>query len=121
MSVREPPTAVADDACGATVGAALLTVVEAVASLFAGEGSSWPAATDAVFEITPAAVAVTTTDAVAVAPEATIPSVHVTVPTRCEHVPCDGVALTTVTPAGSGSLRDTLVAGSGPALLTTSE
>ena len=41
-----------------------------------------------------------------------------TVPPDSEHVPCDGVAESNVTPAGSVSMTDTPVAPDGPALAT---
>jgi hypothetical protein len=51
---------------------------------------------------------------VAPAPLAIVPSGHVTVLADCEQVPCEGVAELNVTPAGSVSLTETLVAADGP-------
>ena len=47
---------------------------------------------------------------------AIVPSTHVTVPLECEQVPCEGVAESYVTPAGSVSVSWTPVAPSGPEL-----
>src|SRR5207237_4371697 len=54
---------------------------------------------------------------VAFAPLRSLPSVHVTVVVPL-HEPCDGVALTNCSPAGSGSITTTFVAVDGPAFAT---
>ena len=51
-------------------------------------------------------------------PLAIVPSGHVTVPLVCEHVPCEGIAESKVTPAGRVSVSCTPVAARGPALPT---
>ena len=63
---------------------------------------------------------VTLISTLALAPFATVPSEHVTVPLACEQVPCDGVADLYVTPLGSVSVTVTPVALEGPALLMLS-
>ena len=50
------------------------------------------------------------------APLATVPTVHT--PVALSYAPCEGVADTKVMPAGNVSVTETLVAESGPALLT---
>jgi hypothetical protein len=85
-----------------------LTVVPCVAELFPGVGSEVDDVTVAVFESDPSMLVFTTTLIVAFAPFAIVPSGQDTVPAACEHEPCDGVAETKVTPAGNGSLTDTL-------------
>ena len=53
---------------------------------------------------------------VALAASASVPSAQVTVPLDSEQVPCEGVAESNVTPAGSVSVTVTPVALEGPAL-----
>ena len=54
----------------------------------------------------------------ALAPFATVPSWQETVTPDCEHVPCEGVAESKVTPGGSVSVSSTPIALDGPALAT---
>ena len=58
--------------------------------------------------------------AIASAPLAIVPNVHVTVPEACEQLPCDGNALLYVEPLGRLSVSVTPVALDGPALCTVS-
>jgi hypothetical protein len=69
-------------------------VVPWLAPLFAGAGSLTAELTEAVFNTEPSVVAVTTTLTLALAPAATVPSGHETVPAANEHVPWEGVAET---------------------------
>jgi hypothetical protein len=67
-----------------------------------------------VFEIVPfVAVTVVTSVIVALAPLLIAPNVQLT-GLAALHVPCDGVALTKLNPAGNVSLTTTEVAASGP-------
>jgi hypothetical protein len=96
-----------------------VTVVVAVALLFALLGSLSAAVTLALLVMVPPEVgAVTVMVTVADPALAIVPRLHVTVPLACVHVPWVGVADTNVTPAGSVSVRVTPVAVLGPALLT---
>ncbi len=101
---------------GAVAG---LTVVVAVAWLSAGSGSGSAAATEAVFVSVPSCVGVTTIVTVADAPTARLPRAHATVAVPV-HVPWLGVADTRSTLAGSGSLKETPVAGCVPLFFTVS-
>src|SRR5574337_1031574 len=67
--------------------------------------------------IRPATAGLTTRLAVAAAPDAKVPSAHVTVPLWFEQLPWLGAVLTKVTPAASESTRVTLLAGDGPRLV----
>jgi hypothetical protein len=84
-----------------------------LAELFDGFGSSVVsvAFTDAL--IVPAAFVVTTTVIFGVAPAFTVPRVHITVVVP-EHVPCDAVADTNVTDAGSVTVATAPAPASGP-------
>jgi hypothetical protein len=99
--------------------AAAVTVVVAVALLFALLGSASVAVTLAVLVIVPLEVgALTTIVTVADPALAIVPRLHVTVPLACVHVPWVAVADTKVTPEGSVSVTVTPLAPLGPALLT---
>jgi hypothetical protein len=99
--------------------AAAVTVVVAVALLFALLGSASVAVTLAVLVIVPPALgAITEIVTVADPPLAIVPRLHVTVPLACVHVPWVAVADTKVTPAGNVSVKVTPLAPLGPALLT---
>src|SRR5262245_41878850 len=97
------------------VAATPACVVEAVALLFPALSSGVPVI-DAVLVNVNVPVVVfagteTTMDTVAEeAPAASVPRLQVTVPDACVQVPCDGVADTNVTPAGSVSVTVTPVA-----------
>jgi len=96
-----------------------VTVVLAVALLFALLGSASLAVTLAVLVIVPPDVgAVTTIVTVALPALAIVPRLHVTVPALWVQVPWVGVADTKPTPAGKVSVKLTPVATLGPALLT---
>ena len=75
------------------------------------------AATLAKLVMVPAAVGVTTMVAVALAALVKLPRLQVTILPKAEH-PGLGVAETKVTPGGSVSVRNTLVAADGPLLVT---
>ena len=98
--------------------AAGLTVVAALALLLALLGSVTPDEALAVFVIDPVDCGVTMIWTLALAPFAMVPSGQVTVPAACEHAPCEGVAETNVTPAGSESLSETVGALDGPEFWT---
>src|ERR1043166_736055 len=70
------------------------TVVTAVGALLAGLPSGRVPDTVTVFVTTPAVVVLTTMVAVAVAPVAMLPRLHVTMPAICVHVPWDALAET---------------------------
>jgi hypothetical protein len=96
-----------------------VTVVLAVALLFALLESAWVAVTLALLVIVPPEVgAVTTIVTVADPALAIVPRLHVTVPALWLQVPWVGVADTNTTPAGKVSVRVTPLAPLGPALLT---
>ena len=65
-----------------------------------------------------ATVGATVIATVALAPLASAPRLHVTVPAASAHVPCEAVAPTYTRPAGSGSVTVTAVASFGPLLVT---
>jgi hypothetical protein len=95
-------------------------VVVADAVLFAVFGSGSLPLTDAVFVMDPAvAGAVALMVIVALAPEARLPTVQVTVPDACVQLPWLEVAEPKVTPAGRVSVTTTPVAGLGPLLVAT--
>ncbi len=96
-----------------------LTVVDAVAELFAAFGSLSVAATLAVLEMVPGWTGTTFTVTVAVAPLLTVPRLQVTVAVP-EQEPWLGTAEVNMTVAGSGSVTMTFVAFDGPALPTVS-
>ena len=104
-------------ACG--VGDAL-TVVVAVALLFAELGSEVDEVTVAVLPSGPAAVGVTTIVTVADPAGAIAVQVHVTVVVPLQLPPPVADALTKVTLAGSVSPAETAIAASGPAFATVS-
>jgi hypothetical protein len=83
--------------------------------LFAGSGSWTPDATSAWLVIVPAAEGRTLISTEASAAAAIVPSAHVTMLADSEQVPCEGVAESKVTPAGSVSISSTVVASEGPA------
>src|SRR5687767_9314593 len=93
------------------------TTVDSSNVLFAGAGSVPAAVTDAVLLITVLLVGVTTIVTVALAPFASEPSAHVIVAVPLQE-PVEGVAETSVTDAGSVSVTVTVVAVSGPLLVT---
>jgi hypothetical protein len=96
-----------------------VTVVVALALLFALLGSAWVAVTVALLVMTPPETgAVTAIVTVALDPLARPPRLHVTVPALWLQVPWVAVADTNVTPLGRVSVRVTPVAPLGPALLT---
>jgi hypothetical protein len=96
-----------------------VTVVLAVALLFALLGSAWVAVTLAVLVIVPPDVGAVTTIVTVADPTLAIdPKLHVTVPALWLQVPWVAVADTNTTPAGNVSVRVTPVAALGPALLT---
>lgn len=99
-------------ACGVTV------VVE-VAVLLAklGSGVGEPLAVAVLVIVPVVSVLVTTRVIVLVPPLLMAPSEQVTVVVP-EHVPCDGVTDTNVSPPGNVSVRMTLGAGLGPPLVT---
>jgi hypothetical protein len=99
----------------------VLTEVVAVAELLLDDESTVLVLTAAVFDTVPVADGdtVVTIVIVAVPPLATKPNAHVTVVVP-EQLPCDGVAETRLTEAGSASLTLTLAAIDGPALPTVS-
>jgi len=103
---------------GVGAHAALLDTVE-VTELELSEvsGSLSEAETMAVFVKLPARVGRTTTDTVALAPEASVPIAHVTVVVPLQ-LPSEGVAETKIIEVGSVSATLTVVAADGPALLT---
>lgn len=94
-----------------------VTEVVTLAELLAGLGSGSVAVTEAVLVMLPAAVGLTTIVTVAVAAFGSVPMLQETVVVP-EHVPCVEAAETNVGPAGSVSVRVTLVAGDGPLLVT---
>src|SRR5262245_54254050 len=112
-------------ACGTVAGADLAIetsevaatpacVVVAVALLFPALSSGVPATVAVLVNVRLLVVLLagteTTIETVAeLLPAASVPRLQVTVVVP-EQVPCDGVADTSVTPAGSGSLTVTLVA-----------
>ncbi len=98
--------------------AAGLTVVTAVALLFAELGSLTLDEALAVLLIDPVDCGVTVIWTLALAPFAMVPSGQLTVPAACEQLPCEGVADTNVTPAGRVSLSETLGALDGPEFWT---
>ena len=95
-----------------------VTSVVSVSASSPPTGSAVVASTVAVFESAPSVVVVTTIVTAASPPSARIPSRHVTVPPASEHEPCDGVAETKLTPAGSASTTSTPWASDGPSLCT---
>jgi hypothetical protein len=96
-----------------------VTVVLAVALLFALFGSPSVAVTLAVLVMVPPDVgAVTVMVTVALEPLAIDPKLHVTVPALWLQVPWVAVADTKITPLGRVSVRVTPLAPLGPALLT---
>jgi len=96
-----------------------VTVVLAVALLFALLESASVAVTVALLVIVPPEVgAVTTIVTVALDPLAIDPRLQVTVPALWVQVPWVAVADTKPTPAGKVSVRVTPLAPLGPALLT---
>src|SRR5262245_30378383 len=97
--------------------AAPAAFTEAASALFSASGwiSAWDA-TEALFTSTPGAATVPTIVIVGAAPTASEPIVQS--PVAVSYVPCAGVALLSVNPAGSGSAIVTPVAGLGPRLVT---
>ena len=93
-------------------------MVWALAPLLAVFGSPVSDVTLAVFVIVPVDCGVTLIETLALAVFASVPIEQVTVPLACEQLPCEGVAETKVTPAGSVSVSVMPVALDGPALLT---
>src|SRR5439155_20688710 len=102
----------------ATTGAAVLTVVVALALLLPGFGSVWAAETLAALATAPPAVGTTTIVAVALSPLGRAASVHVTVLPAAQLIRGDDTDLN-VTPDGSVSLSTMSVARSGPLLVAT--
>src|ERR671934_238317 len=100
--------------------AAGVTLVDALAELSAGLSSKMSEETLALFVIEPSACGRTFTATVALAPEVTVPSAHVTVPLASEQLPCKGVADPKVAPAGRLSVTCTPVVSDGPALWAVS-
>jgi len=98
--------------------AAGFTVVAALAELFALFGSLTADEAVAWFVIEPVDCGVTLICTLALEPLAMLPSGHVIVPADWVQVPWEGVAETNVTPAGSVSLIETLVAVDGPEFWT---
>jgi hypothetical protein len=94
-----------------------VTAVVTLAELLAELGSGSVAVTDAVLVMLPAATGLTMMVTVAVVALASVPMLHDTVAVP-EQVPCVEPAETKVGPAGSVSVRATLVAGDGPLLVT---
>ena len=90
------------------------TVVVGAGGVVAGTGSAVVAETVAWLVIVPGAERRTLISTVALAPLASVPSAQVTVPLDSEQVPCEGVAESNVTPAGSVSVTVTPVALEGP-------
>ena len=84
--------------------AAWSTVVSALALLSKGSGSTTRERTLAWFVIEPALCGLTSIVTVALASSARLPSAQSTMPASSEHVPCEGVADSKVTPAGSVSV-----------------
>ena len=98
-----------------------VTVVVALAELLAGLGSSMEELTAAWLVIWPPCCGRTFTSALASPPFAIVPRLQVTVPLdSVQALPCDGVAESYVTPAGSVSVSTTPDALCGPALWTPS-
>ena len=97
-----------------------VTLVASVAELSPVLGSATADETLAVLviESSPCGRTLISTDAPW--PFVIVPSGHVTVPLDSEQVPCEGVAESNVTPAGSESETLTLVASEGPPLCTSS-
>lgn len=77
--------------------------------------------TVAVFVCDPVIVARAVMAIVTVCPGAIVPRLQVTSTGPSEHVPCDGLAVRYVIPAGAGSATWTLVAVSEPLFVTVSE
>jgi hypothetical protein len=100
--------------------AAGLTVVLAVAVLFAVFGSNSLLFTLALLVITSTTVGLTTILTVAVAPLARFPTLQVTVPPDRVQLPWLGVAETKATLEGNVSVTSTPVASDGPLLVTVS-
>jgi hypothetical protein len=96
------------------------TTVCTLASLLALTGSETLDATLALFVIVPAVGGVTVIVEVALAPLASVPREHVTVPDCSEQLPWDALAEPKVTPAGSVSVRVTALALEGPSLVAVS-
>src|SRR3989442_1667601 len=95
-------------------------VGDADAVLLAGFGAGSLPLTVAVLVMVPAvAGAGGLMGIVALAPEARLPTEQVTVPDALVQVPWLALAETKVTPAGSGSVTVTPVAGDGPLFLAT--
>jgi len=108
---RRSGDALAEIARSAEVAA--LTVETASAELSASFGSGSLPETRARFVRVPAAAGVTTIVTFASAPCRIVPSAHVTGADPL-HEPCEVLAETSVTPAGSVSARTTPVAAVGP-------
>jgi hypothetical protein len=99
--------------------AAMVLIVE-VEELLAGFGSICVAVTVAVLDTVPGVDGVVSTRLiVALPPLANAPAAHVTVVATLQD-PCDGVAETSVVPAGRTSDTTTLLAAPGPLLTTLS-
>ncbi len=94
------------------------TVVDSLAELSAGFGSSSFAPTAAAFLIVPAASGITVIVTVAEPAAASSPRSQLTVPAAWLQVPWLAVAETKATPAGSASVKLTPVAFEGPWLAT---
>lgn len=99
-------------------GSVSRTVVLSVAVLLSGLGSASVAVTVAVLVIVPGAVGAISISTVALAPFANVPKLHITTPPASEQLPWLGVAEIKITPAGSVSVRVTLVASNGPLFVT---
>ena len=96
-----------------------VTVVDALAALFAAFGSNSVAVTEALLVIEPPAEGAVTVIVIAgAAVTASVVLVQVTVPDALLQVHPVPVAETNVTPAGSVSVTETELAALGPALLT---
>src|SRR5687767_3431916 len=92
--------------------------VVSVEVLFPSTGSPVELLTEATFGMSPACLGVTTMVKVAVAPSASPPILHKTVPPNRPHDPALAVAETKSMPAGNGSVTSTLSAASGPLFVT---
>jgi hypothetical protein len=99
-------------------GYASATVVLSVAvSLLESESGSFDA-TEAVLVIVPSLWGVTLIWTVAESPLARVPRAQVTVPAASEQPPCEELAESKLTPAGSGSFKETPPAVAGPLFVT---
>ena len=95
-------------------------MVVALAELLARLMSVAAELTLAVLVIEPWLCGTTLIETLALPPFAIVPRSQVTVPDACAQVPCEGVAETKVTPAGSVSVSCVDVALDGPAFWVVS-